>query len=504
LFFKRHPKLTVSKNGALDWNRYDIYDKVVVWFDVIGKVLQNPTVLQQNVYNMDETGIMLSKLNSVKVVVSKENNRGYRGARVKRTTVTAIECVSADGRYLNPMIIWPAAGHRANWVTHPTPGWYYAYSDTGYTDSFLSLQWLKLVFDPQTKERANHKPRVLINDGFGTHETVEILQFCFDNNIVLCRLPSHTSHKLQPCDISVFGPLKSAYRDQVERLERGCVGTISKEHFTSMYSPARKQVFTPRNIRSGWAKAGLFPFNPDKVLSDIPKPLAELTAPKSNEVMAVSCTQDQVPQTPVTPVSAEALTSLLNMIKQVPDDEMNRQHKERLQQKHANATRLSFAERAILQEHNGFLTKINNEGKVRRATKSVKLGEARVMSFEDLERAKAERAAKEAAQETKKAEREAKKAAKEAEAATARKNPRGRKRKSGGTQTDTPEPKAKAARMSDTQAAEVTAQRPSQAPAARESETQVVEASAPEPKAPVAWMSDRQIAIDEALQLGSN
>ena len=84
LFYKRHAEvLKASKNGALDWNRYDIYDKVTHWFEVIGKVLQDPAILQENVYNIDETGIMLSKLNSVKVLVSKDNQRGYRGARVK-------------------------------------------------------------------------------------------------------------------------------------------------------------------------------------------------------------------------------------------------------------------------------------------------------------------------------------------------------------------------------------------------------------------------------------
>ena len=137
------------------------------------------------------------------------------------------------------------------------------------------------MFDPQAKERANQKPRVLICDGFGMHETLEVLEFCFKNNITLCRPPSHTSHKLQPCDISVFGPLKAAYRDQVERLERECLGTIGKEHFTYLYGPARTQALTSRNMRAGWAKAGLFPFNPDKVLSDIPKPHTELTAPKT-------------------------------------------------------------------------------------------------------------------------------------------------------------------------------------------------------------------------------
>jgi hypothetical protein len=434
-----------SKSGALDWNRYDIYDKVVDWFEVIEKVFNDPDMLQENVYNMDETDIMLSMLNSVKVLVSKEKQkRGYRGARVKRTTITAIECVSSDGRYLNPMIIWPAATHRANWVTHPTPGWHYACSESGYIDSYISLQWLKLVFDPQIKERAGQKPRVLICDGFGTHETLEILQFCFENNIILCRLPPHTSHKLQPCDVSVFGPLKVAYRDQVERLERGCVGTIGKEHFTYLYSPARKQALTSRNIRARWAKAGLFPFNPEKVLSDIPKPLAELTAPKINEQKVVSCVQDQIPQTPATPVSAEALVSLLDMIKQAPDDEENRAHKERLQQKHTNATQRSFAERTLLEEHNRFLAQINNEAKPRRSTKSNVLGTAKVMSYEDLEKAKAQRVAKEAAKEAKKAEKEVKKAereakkadkeaekaAKKAEEATTGKRTHGRKRKS--------------------------------------------------------------------------
>ena len=462
-FYRRHDGLRASRNGALNWNRYDIYDKVVHWFEVIGKVLENPAILEQNIYNMDETGIMLSKLDSVKVLVGKDNKRGYRGAHVKRTTVTAVECVSADSRYLNPMIIWPASTHRANWVTKPTPGWHYAYSDTGYTDSFLSLQWLKLVFDPQTKELANQKPWVLICDGFGTHESLEILEFCLENNIILCRLPSHTSHNLQPLDVSIFGPLKTAYRSQVERLERECVGTIGKEHFVPMYSPARAQPFTSRNIRAGWSKAGLFPFNPGKALSDIPKPAAELTAPQTHEVH--SCTQDRVPQTPLTPVSVEAVASLHNLITEDANmlDETSKQRIRRHVQKLTNATQLSFAERALLQEHNRFLAEINNEAKPRRAAKSDVLGTARVMSYEDLEKARAERAAKEAAKEAKKAEREAKKAAKEvkkaasatpaAEEATTGKGQRGRKRKNLG-EADAPEPKAKVARMSGTQVGE--------------------------------------------------
>ena len=90
---------------------------------------------------------MLSMLGTVKVLVGKDDRRGYRGAGVKRTMVTAIECVSASGESLNPMVIWPASTHRSNWTTYPTLGWFYSLSDTGYNDSFISLEWIKQVFD---------------------------------------------------------------------------------------------------------------------------------------------------------------------------------------------------------------------------------------------------------------------------------------------------------------------------------------------------------------------
>lgn len=159
-------------------------------------MLYDPAVLKENVYSMDKTGVMLSMLGLVKVLLGKDNMQNYRGARVKRTIVTAIKCISGDSRYLNPIIIWPATTYWSNWTTLPTLGWQYACSKTGYTDSYISLQWLTRVFDPETKEQANNKPRVLVCDSFGTHKTLEILESCLANNIVLCRLPSHTSHKL--------------------------------------------------------------------------------------------------------------------------------------------------------------------------------------------------------------------------------------------------------------------------------------------------------------------
>ena len=426
-FQKRHPALKSRRVKAIDWKRHEnnIYDKIVQWFEVIEKVLKDPVILPENVYNMDETGVMLCMLGSVKVLLGKDDLRDYRGSGVKRTMVTAIECISANGRSLLPMIIWPATTHRSNWTTFPTPGWHYACSESGYTDSKITLEWLKRVFDPQTKDQANKKPRVLICDGFGTHETLEVMEFCFENNIILCRLPSHTSHKLQPCDVVVFASLKGFYRDEADALFRGGANTVGKEHFTCLYSPSREKAFTKKTILAAWAACGLFPFNPDRVLRKTPKPPAQSTVPRASEVG--NCQQDEIPPTPVTPVSAEGFMSLHNLIKQ-DTYALNERSIPRLKsyvEKLASAGQRSFAQCALLKDQNQFLTKMNNEAKVRKSTKPVVLarGQGKVMSFEDLEEARATRAAKDAAKE-----------------ATKGKGKRGRKRKSTIQEADEPDP----------------------------------------------------------------
>ncbi|KAH3929990.1 hypothetical protein HBI70_034530 [Parastagonospora nodorum] len=82
---RRRPEIVARKKRAQDWSSFNIYNKVAYWFEVIEKELQN-------------VPLKVSMPNYVKILVGKEGMReSYRGARVKRTTVTAIECISADG-----------------------------------------------------------------------------------------------------------------------------------------------------------------------------------------------------------------------------------------------------------------------------------------------------------------------------------------------------------------------------------------------------------------------
>ena len=91
-FEKRHPALKARRVRAIDWKRHEnnIYDKIKEWFEVIEEVLQYLAILPENVYNMDKTGVMLSMLGSIKVLVGKDDIRDYRGAGVKWIMGSAI------------------------------------------------------------------------------------------------------------------------------------------------------------------------------------------------------------------------------------------------------------------------------------------------------------------------------------------------------------------------------------------------------------------------------
>ncbi|KAJ5674366.1 uncharacterized protein N7477_004300 [Penicillium maclennaniae] len=384
-FYLRHPQLKARRLRAIDRKRDDrqIEEKVRFWFAVIGRELADSAILPENVYNMDETGVLLSVLNSLKVLVGKDDLRKHRGTTVKRKLVTAVECISADGRSLHPLIIWPAATHRGSWTTHATPGWHFACSKTGYTNTEISLYWIEHVFDPQTRERAGDRPRLLICDGFGTHESLEVMKFCFANRIILCRLPSHTSHKLQPCDVGVFGPLKTAYRAQIEQTCRAGVGTIGKPHFTYLYNRARKEALTPRNIRSAWSKSGLFPFDPSRVLR-------EFEASQSEKQIVVPVDHATVSSNVrCTPNTSDHFALLRREVEQ-DTQSIDSVSKHRLQTLSCAAEKV-FAERALLLEENRILFEQNNEKTCRQSSGLTVVGHAKVMSYEDIVEAQKKR-----------------------------------------------------------------------------------------------------------------
>lgn len=183
----------------------------------------------------------------------------------------------ADGSYLPPALIYPA--HSGNlqdlWLEDydPEDGCYFASSPTGWTNNELAMNWLLRLFDDHTKAKArlNREPRLLFLDGHGSHINLPFLQECEKRNISVCAYPPHSTHRLQPLDISLFSPLSTYYSQALDEFltTTQFLCRMTKRQFYKLFKQAFEKAFTEANIKSGWRKSGLHPFDPQAVLSQL-------------------------------------------------------------------------------------------------------------------------------------------------------------------------------------------------------------------------------------------
>jgi hypothetical protein len=173
---------------------------------------------------------------------------------------------------------------------------------------------------------------------------------------------------------------------------RAGVKMIGKPHFTQLYDRARKRAFTERNIRSGYRKTGLYPYDPNTVLNTIDLPsLVE----EWQEVEALQLIQHITISTPTTSQNLAVLRQEVNkdLQKGGPLDTLSKLRIYKL----ANAAEVGFAERSLLLDENELLFEQNNEVERHKSVKSKVIGTAKVLSYEDLVQAELDRDIKEAA-----------------------------------------------------------------------------------------------------------
>ena len=91
--------------------------------------------------------------------------------------------------------------------------------------------------------------RLLILDSYGSYTTDDFMYTYFQNNVYLLFLPVYSSYVLQPLDIGVFSPLKTAYRKHLEELVSLTDSSpVGKLNFLKCYYKARINALIALNI----------------------------------------------------------------------------------------------------------------------------------------------------------------------------------------------------------------------------------------------------------------
>lgn len=235
------------------------------------------------IYNMDETYCDFNKKGKLVVpqgkypVVSEEHRIGH---------VTCICTINAAGMAWKPFIILPMLQNLPEELREFQTQCIFASSPSGWITSKIFLIWCLFFIGEINKHReilratygdkAKTTPCVLIVDGHKSRINSEAIELLFMNNIQLIILPAHTSHVTQPFDICVAAPLKLSLQKfsdnpplwAKQRVEKLCETAKKRYLLVLNVIDAWKQAASTRNVKMGFFKAGIVPFNVDEPLKN--------------------------------------------------------------------------------------------------------------------------------------------------------------------------------------------------------------------------------------------
>lgn len=200
-------------------------------------------------FNVDETGIsIVHKPGKVVTELGRRNVWGITSAE-KGKTHTVVTCVSASGLSILPMLIYPRKRMTEKLKEGALPGTLFDCSDIGWTNQELYLRWFKFFIANIPPAR----PVLLIQDGHGSHLSLDVIQLATKNDIHLLCLPAHTTHLLQPLDVSVFKSLKSNFSKSCKQYLSANPGqVITTDLIALLLAQAWPQSVTPLNAMSGF------------------------------------------------------------------------------------------------------------------------------------------------------------------------------------------------------------------------------------------------------------
>lgn len=212
------------------------------------------------IFYVDETGITVVQSKAAKIIPLKGKKQiaalasGERGA-----LITIVACMSASGSYVPPLSEQLKKGAPAGTI--------FAAHPSRWIQANLFTQWFE-HFIKQTNPN-KEIPVLLILDGHYSHtQNKDLIDLAKENHVSVVSLPPHCSHKLQPLDKTLMGPLKTYYSKEIRVWLRQNEQPLTAFDVMELFGRAnvKFKCQTAERAINGFKMTGIYPFN-DKLFS---------------------------------------------------------------------------------------------------------------------------------------------------------------------------------------------------------------------------------------------
>ncbi len=212
-----------------------------------------------------------------------------------REWIILIAIICMNMTYILSLIIYQAiSGNVQNsWLTEydfKEQFCFFAFFTTDWTNDELIYSWLTIVFDRNTRSKVRNSRdyRLLFIDEHDSHINMKFLDWCEQNKMLVTLYSSHSTHCLQPLNVSLFNSLTNYYSQNLNDwiFKSQELSRILKRDFFDLFWPAYQAAFTSVNIKSEWEKTELLSFNLSQVIKQIKSDARSVSSHSSSSALS--------------------------------------------------------------------------------------------------------------------------------------------------------------------------------------------------------------------------
>jgi hypothetical protein len=178
--------------------------------------------------------------------------------------LSVLVCVNAVGATIPSFYIFRRKRFGQNYIQRCELGATMAMQPRAWMTSYLFGAWMSRFIELEHNSSSispDHR-HLHILDGHISHVSVEVVQEARRVGLDLLTLPLHTSHALQPLDVSVFKPFKQFFRQYRDFwMSRNLNELASKDTLIQWLSLSLIKALMESNIKKGFSATGIFPLD---------------------------------------------------------------------------------------------------------------------------------------------------------------------------------------------------------------------------------------------------
>ena len=262
-FLGRNPEITIRAPEATSIGRLAGFNKPQVdrFFQLLADVMKTHSFSASRIFNCVESGLPTVPTKLQKVVAQKGARRVPKVTSAERgRNITVVCSMNAAGYFVPPVFIFPRKRFRSELLVGAPPDSDGFCNESGWMNNATFIQYLQ-HFAKHTRP-SKEDQILLIVDNHASHISLDAVDFCRDHGIVLLSLPPHCTHRIQPLDVSFFGPLKKYYSQQCDAwMTKNPGKAITEYHVAGLFADPYAKAATVGIAISGFRSTGIFPYD---------------------------------------------------------------------------------------------------------------------------------------------------------------------------------------------------------------------------------------------------